>query len=80
MSWDGIRRRASDEGKEDPLLVLVRIDERLVNHLENFKAHQKDFNDHKDEDKRSFTVLNRAFWASVGGIGVLEFFMRMIGK
>lgn len=80
MNWNGEKRRASDNGKEDVVSILVRIDERLAGHLKNFEEHKRDFHSHKEDDTKNFAVLNRALWISIGAIGILEIVLRLSGK
>lgn len=80
MPWNGLRRRAADQGKEDPMVILARIDERVANLSSNFTDHKDDFNAHRKEDKENFDKLNRAYWVVIGGAGVVSVLVKIFFK
>ncbi len=75
MAWDGIRRRDIDNGKEDPAVVMARIDERLANHIVSFENYKKEFSDHKIDDASNFKLIFRMMWIGVGIIATLQFIL-----
>ena len=59
-------RRATDQGKEDPIIMLTRIDERVKSLDEkfedfkkNFDEQKRSFGEHVKEDKIAFDGLNK---------------------
>jgi len=75
-------RRGTDVGKEDPHVILIRIDERLKNHLEVFKKHETDFADHKKEDNVNFKglTITIARWSGIviGVIFAINMFFKVV--
>ena len=81
MTWDGERRRSSDNmenmSDHDKLIKLIEGMSYLIQQL---SEHKKDFSEHKLEDKGNFAFLNRVVWGGLGAIGFLDVWLRIVGK
>ena len=75
MSWDGIKRRAEDNGMESPEVILARIDERTENMEGNFNKHVENFDKHVEKDEKNFAGLYKWVFIGVGIISTLQFFI-----
>lgn len=80
MSWDGIKRRSSDNNGEDPEVVLARIDERVKSLNENFSAHVNGFKIHLIEDDKNFKRLDKTVYLATGVVTAVIFIVRIIFK
>jgi len=80
MPWDGIKRRLQDEGKEEPEVILARVDERVKNMNEKVTLHMVSFEEHKKEDDKNFAGLYRLVWIGVGILGTFQFIILAIKK
>lgn len=72
MTWDGIKRRAEENGEEGPEVILARIDERVKNMNEKLIFHMVSFEEHKKEDDKNFSGLYKFAYIGVGAVGLLE--------
>lgn len=72
MPWDGINRRAEDNGGESPKVILARIDERVKNMNEKLVVHMVSFETHKIDDEANFKSVNRWIFIGVGIIGTIQ--------
>lgn len=75
MVWDGIKRRAEDNGGESPDVVLARIDERVKNMNDKLVIHIVSFEEHRKEDDRNFAGIYKLVWIGVGVLGCIQFFI-----
>lgn len=70
-------RRGTDKGKEDPYTIWARIDERLKNHLDDYREFKDDYKEHKEDDRKNFAFLNKTVWFGMGAIAVIQILMRV---
>lgn len=73
MVWDGIKKRAEDNGSESPDVILGRIDERVKNMNEKLTFHMVSFEEHKKEDDKNFNGLYKIAWGGAGIFGFVSF-------
>lgn len=73
MTWDGIKKRAEDNGEENPEIILARIDERVKNMNEKLTVHIVSFEEHRKEDDKNFGGIYKLVWIGVGVIGAVQF-------
>lgn len=78
MSWDGIRRRDTDNGREAPEAIWARIDERVNTLIENAMEVKNDLILHKEDDLKQFKVINRTIYMVSGGACVLIFLINFL--
>lgn len=74
MSWDGMKRRAEDNGGESPDIVLARIDERVKSMNIKLDTHIISFNTHTEDDKKNFGGLYKIAYIGVGILVVVKIF------
>lgn len=77
MNWDGKIERRTNPTDHDTLVRAITI---LEHHVKNFDTHVGD-------DKESFKIIRAQIgkhaifiYIAIGGIGMLEFIMKWIGK
>lgn len=66
MSWDGIRRRASDSGVEAPEVTLGRIDENIKFLKTGAEVVRVQLANHEKEDVVKFDQINKTIWRASG--------------
>lgn len=79
MTWDGMKKRISDDGGENLAVVLARIDERvkfLKDEISSLGAkmtvHMVSFEEHKIDDNKNFKNVNWWIAIGVGIVGTLQ--------
>lgn len=80
MPWDGIKRRISDSGGEDPEIVLARIDERVRSLKDDFSNHVTGFKYHLIEDDKNFKRIDKTVYLATGVVTAVIFIVRMVFK
>ncbi len=75
MTWDGVRRRSEDNGRESPEAILARIEERVNNISDKMTLHMVSFEEHRKEDDKNFAGIYKWVFIGVGIIGTLQFIL-----
>lgn len=87
MTWDGMRKRSSDNSKEEPEVILARVDENIkflksgaeLVRIQLDTHEKKDDVKFKEIDEKQNNILKNIYFAS-GGLAVIVFFLNLIHK
>lgn len=78
MTWDGLNRRKEDMEKNNHTELLIRIDEKVSNLVENVATHVK-------QDEKDFKALkdksdwhDKVIYLGIGGLTVLQFILKAV--
>lgn len=78
MTWDGINRRKDEMNKDNHTELLIRIDEKVSNLVDNVASHvkqdEKDFKSLKDKSDWHDKVI----YLGIGGLAVIQFVLKVI--